>query len=150
MAEPFNNTSPGGETRRYADYIDPVAGEDLYAGEAVTLADGSGAAAAGEAVRLHGGDAGALGTAIGVAYINQVAGKRVTVKTRGTVVALTTSGVVAGATAGTENATPTDAAGAGELSADGDTYFVLDGPATKDDPRAGDGTQANYAEVDKL
>lgn len=136
MAEPFDSNDPGDETRRYGDYIDVPAAEELFGGEAVTL-NGSG-----EATRVTGD--GSSDIVAGYVYGHAAAGDAVTVKVGGIGVASVASDVGVGQTVGSHDASANAAVEAGDLSGAGDEYVVRQ-VGTKADPR--DGTDSDYAEV---
>lgn len=135
MAEPFDSNDPGDETRRYGDYIDVPAAEELYGGEAVTL-DGNG-----EATRV-GADAG--DTVVGYVYGHAASGEDVTIKVGGIGIAAVSPDAAEGGTVGTTDGSTATNMAAGELSEEGNEYVVRQ-LGTKTDPRTGESD--NYAEV---
>lgn len=133
----FADLSPGDETHRYAQYFNRPAGEDLYAGEAVTLN------AAGEFVKVA---ANGTDQVAGYCYINATAGEEITVKASGSGISRVELDAAVGGTVGSHDGTAANV-DAGELSTVGDEYLVLE-VGTKENPDGSGPTE--YAEVLKL
>lgn len=140
MAEPFDSNGPGDETRRYGQYVEADASEQLEPGEAVTV-DSAGPTVS--RTSNNGSD-----QVMGVVWkgADGSGTNNVTIKTFGTHVARVEPDASVGDTVGTHDGSAENVDQA-ELSINGDEYLVLE-LGTKSDPR--DGNDEDYAEVLKL